>query len=87
MRTRQLFVALAASAAVAAGCGDDEPVGEAAANATKSRTAPPASQSVMRSSSGIRTRCAAGTSATSWRPPTSRASCSTHWRTKRRFGG
>jgi hypothetical protein len=35
MRTRQLFVALAASAAVAAGCGDDEPVGEAAANATK----------------------------------------------------
>jgi hypothetical protein len=35
MRTRQLFVALAASAAVAAGCGDDEPAGEAAANAAK----------------------------------------------------
>ena len=35
MRTRQLFVALAASAAVAAGCGDDEPAGEGAANASK----------------------------------------------------
>jgi len=35
MRTRPLFVALAASAAVAAGCGDDEPTGEGAANASK----------------------------------------------------
>ena len=35
MRTRQLFVALAACAAVAAGCGDDEPAGEETANASR----------------------------------------------------
>jgi hypothetical protein len=35
MRTRQLFVALAASAAVAAGCGGDEPAGEGTADASK----------------------------------------------------
>jgi hypothetical protein len=39
MRTRQLFVALAASAAVAAGCGDDEPAGEGAADASKQNSA------------------------------------------------
>jgi hypothetical protein len=35
MKTRQPLVALAAGAAVAAGCGDDEPAREGAANASK----------------------------------------------------